>query len=284
MPSCITHQLIAEDAAKRLPPELNACATAHPDYYFLGAQGPDVFFFFRPLSQKQMNLGRYLHRYRVYDVFTAFAQAPNRFSSFHRTRMTAYVAGYLCHYCADVAFHPFVYAYLEKHACDKTQHQLMETDWDVYFAHTRRGKDAVGWKFPFTAKTVNNDGTLFLLYTYLCSALSLPHPNKGKFERGISYFERYLKFFHKHSHHQGWARTERLLHLSPVVSALYPRKNPNPEWLFGKELSALCGVDSVSELYDKAVDEIARLAPSLFSPPLPRTDFDKSFLTAEPTE
>lgn len=284
MPSCITHQLIAEEAAKLLPPELSACANAHPDYYFLGAQGPDVFFFFRPLSQKQMNLGRYLHRYRVYDVFVALTEAPDGASSFHRTRMIAYIAGYLCHYCTDVVFHPFVYAYLEKHGCDKTEHQLMETDWDVYFARTLRGESAEGWKFPFSAKAVNGEETLFLLYTHLCGALGLAPPPKGKFERGISLFEKYLKFFHKTSRHKSWAKTEKLLHLSPVVSALYPRKNPNPEWLFGEELQALCGVESVSELFERAVKETARLAPFLLSPSLPRVDFEKSFLTGKAVE
>ncbi len=44
MPSCITHQIISEEAVKLFPPEISACVTAHPDYYFLGAQGPDVFF------------------------------------------------------------------------------------------------------------------------------------------------------------------------------------------------------------------------------------------------
>ncbi len=284
MPSCITHQLIAEDAEKFLPSELSVCASAHPDYYFLGAQGPDVFFFFRPLCKKQMNLGRYLHRYRVYDVFGALAEAPNGFSSFHRARMTAYLAGFLCHYCTDVAFHPFVYAYLQAHNADKTEHQLMESDWDVYFARTRRSRGAEHWKFPFSAKTVNGEGTLYLLYARLCDKLGLPDPQKAKFERGIALFERYLKFFHKTSRHKAWAKTERVFHISPVVSALYPRKNPNPDWLFGKELSALCNAESIDELYGRAVEEIARLAPLLLSSPLPRAEFDKNFLTAEPTE
>lgn len=284
MPSCITHQLIAEDAKKLLPSKLGVCASEHPDYYFLGAQGPDVFFFYRPLCKKQTNLGRFMHRYRVYDVFCALAEAPNMFSSFHRARMTAYLAGFLCHYCADVAFHPFVYAYLSTHGSDKTEHQLMETDWDVYFARTRREKSAEKWKFPFSAKTVNDENTLYLLYAYLCKKLGIPEPPKKKFERGISLFEWYLKFFHKSSRHKAWAKTERIFHVSPVVSALYPRKNPNPEWLFGKELSALSGAENVDGLYARAVNEVARLSPLLLSSPLPREEFNKSFLTAEPTE
>lgn len=284
MPSCITHQLIAEDAEQLLPSELGVCASAHPDYYFLGAQGPDVFFFFRPLCRKQMNLGRFLHRNRVYDVFGALAEAPDLFSSFHRARMTAYLAGFLCHYCTDVAFHPFVYAYLKAHNADKTEHRLMETDWDVYFARTRRKKSAEKWKFPFSAKTVNGEGTLYLLYTYLCKKLGIPEPQKAKFERGISFFERYLKFFHKNSRHKAWARTECIFHISPLFSALYPRKNPNPDWLFGEEFSALSGAESADELYERAVNEIARLAPLLLVSPLPRGEFNKSFLTAEPTE
>ena len=45
MPSSITHALIAREAAERLPEQLQAAIAAAPEAYFLGAQGPDMFFF-----------------------------------------------------------------------------------------------------------------------------------------------------------------------------------------------------------------------------------------------
>ena len=45
MPSSITHELIAEAAAEAFPEEIRRLAGDHPDYFFLGAQGPDLFFF-----------------------------------------------------------------------------------------------------------------------------------------------------------------------------------------------------------------------------------------------
>ena len=112
MPSSITHQLIADEALPALPPEAARAAERNYDYYFLGAQGPDVFFFYRPLSKSEPNLGKFLHRERVFDVFTLFSCYLKTLAGEEKERITAYVAGYISHYCADTAFHPFVYNYL----------------------------------------------------------------------------------------------------------------------------------------------------------------------------
>ena len=50
MPSCITHQLISERARELLPEPVKEAAERRHDYYFLGAQGPDVFFFYERIS------------------------------------------------------------------------------------------------------------------------------------------------------------------------------------------------------------------------------------------
>ena len=56
MPSSITHELIAEEAIKRLPEKIRKIVQDSPDEFFLGAQGPDVFFFYRIGCRSEYNL------------------------------------------------------------------------------------------------------------------------------------------------------------------------------------------------------------------------------------
>ena len=51
MPSSITHLLIAEDASKSFAPKIGNAVRTHPDYFYLGAQGPDPFFFLKILFE-----------------------------------------------------------------------------------------------------------------------------------------------------------------------------------------------------------------------------------------
>lgn len=283
MPSCITHQLIAEGAKNGFPENVREAADAHEDYFFLGAMGPDSLFFLKPLSKKEMNLGRFLHRNDVYAVFLFFQRYLERLEGEARERMTAYFAGFVTHYCADTVFHPFVYAYLEKYKPRGMVHLLIETDWDVYFAHTHK-QSAIGWEFPFSAEKINREGALCALYQELSEELARLPLTKRTFERGMKNFERYLRFFHKKSRAELWARVERALRLKPRLSCMYPREKPNGAYLYGKEFSELAKERgrTADELFRVAVSESARLVRLFFSDePLPLSEFNKSFLTAE---
>lgn len=285
MPSCITHQLISEEALENLPEEANFAAKRYSDYYFLGAQGPDLFFFYKPLSKKEFNLGRFLHRNGVYTVFSLFAEYLEECGGEEKNRVAAYLAGYICHYCADTQFHPYVYRYLGARGATKSEHQLIESDWDVYFAR-ERGKRAAGWKFPFSPAQINREGALFRLYTALYEALGRKPIEKKSFERGVKLFARYLKFFHKKSRAKFWRGAEKLFRIEPLMSSLYPRKETNPAYLYGEEFEALSGAKNADELFARAKEETARLCNLFFyaaacGDPLPREEFSKSFLTAE---
>ncbi|MDE5897136.1 MAG: zinc dependent phospholipase C family protein [Clostridia bacterium] len=288
MPSCITHQLISEESKKNLPEQAKLSAELYPDYYFLGTQGPDVFFFYKPFSKKEFNLGRFLHRSRVYDVFSFFAREVSAAAGEEHGRIAAYVAGYVCHYCTDTVFHPFVYRYLEEHGASKTEHQLIESDWDVYFAG-QRGREAAGWKFPFSAKSINEEGTLYALYARLANELGRKSVPERTFRRGVSRFARYLKFFHGKSRAGFFRKTEKLFRLQPVCSSLYPRKEIDPDYLYGEEFERLSGAKSADELFSEAAARTADLCKLLFraamhGEPLPREEFNRSFLTAHQTD
>ena len=301
MPSAITHQLIAEEAVRLLPDGLQHIIERAPDEYYLGCQGPDMFFFYRIGCRSEYNLGKFLHRHKVYEVFRLFARLLSgeqnadlpRFSEEDRTRIFAYILGYLAHYAADSTFHPFVYNYMAKEGSAKRIHQLIENDWDVHFLHKFRGREAEKFRCAFSPKKVAASGAVARLYACLAEELGREEVKRSKFNAGLRNFWRYLVFFHGkcYSAQRRWAKTERFFRTKPYLSCLYPRRHPDREYLERDDFSALSEGrgGSADELFVRARDESARLAV-LFcecvrkGEVLPAEEFSLSFLTAKPAE
>ena len=301
MPSAITHQLVAEEAEKLLPEGLQHIIERAPDEYFLGCQGPDLFFFYRIGNKSEYNLGKFLHRNRPYDVFRFFARLLSgeqsaRFPAYSdedRTRAFAYILGYIAHYATDSTFHPFVYNYMDKEGSEKRVHQLIENDWDVYFLRKFRGREAEKFRCAFSPKKVAKSGAVARLYACLAEELGREEVKRGRFNAGLRNFWRYLTFFHGkcYSSQHGWERCERFFRAKPFLSCLYPRRQPDPDYLANDDFARLSEEKgkSADELFDRARDESARLA-ILFcecvrkGEPLPREEFCLSFLTAQPVE
>ncbi len=282
MPSCITHQLIAEKAKSGFPPKVKEAAEKHTDYFFLGAQGPDALFFIKPLSKKEWNLGRYLHRYDVILVFSFFREYLSRIiDQTELEQLTAYAAGFLCHYGGDITFHPYIYAYLKAHGSRGMMHQQIETDWDTYFARLE-GKNAVGWNFPISAKKINREGVLYRLYRDLSFSLKRLPLKKRTFDRGIKRFLFYLRFFHRVSHAKFWQRAERLFRISPKLSCLYPRETVDCTSIESEEFFDLSQQKgrNADELFSLAVSESITLCNLFFKGnALERSVVHKSYLS-----
>ena len=298
MPSSVTHQLVAEETLKRLPDEIQKIIKKSPDEYYLGAQGPDVFFFYRIGCKSEFNLGRFLHRYRVYDVFSFFLNALRentvpRFTPDSREKALSYILGYISHYCTDSAFHPFVYNYLNEHQCAKRVHQQMENDWDVYFLREFRGKSVEKFEFAFSPDEIIDDGSVARLYGCLARVLNREDIEKRKFDNAIKNFHMYLKFFHGkcYSAQRGWEGAEKFFHAKPFLGALYPRENPDPNFLSGEDFYRLAeerGKDA-DDLFDLAVNESERLMLVFLNAadhdePLLKEDFGNGLLTGKAVE
>ena len=301
MPSGITHQLVAEEAEQLLPEGLQHIIKRAPDEFYLGCQGPDMFFFYRIGNRSEYNLGKFLHRNKVYETFRLFARVLSgeqnaRFPAYNegdRTRVFAYILGYIAHYAADTAFHPFVYNYMDKEDCPKRYHQLMENDWDVYFLRKFRGREAEKFRLNFRTKAVAEHGAIARLYACLAEELGREEVKRTKFNAGLKNFWRYLVFFHGkcYSSQRHWEKLERFFRAKPFFSCLYPRKQPDEEYLANKDFFTLSEGkgESADALFDAAKREFVHLS-LLFvecvrkGESLPKEDFNKSFLSAKPVE
>ncbi len=115
MPDLLTHVAFAREVQDLMEPRQRELTRSRQKLYELGAQGPDIFFYYghRPgLGHKKLSgLGGMLHN-RETDRFLleGFRQA-GLLPPGQREDLEAYMLGFVCHYALDTRCHPFVYAF-----------------------------------------------------------------------------------------------------------------------------------------------------------------------------
>ncbi len=181
MPSLFTHHLIAEYALQQLDTDLQQ-KIEKKEIYALGAQGADLFFFYRLHAGKKNNIGGKLHTINIYQTFSALERQlwrmQNKYNDYQKAMQCAaeqnvilqqdsmhilkdiktfqsYIAGYITHYVADTVFHPFIYAMQEKFLqlqpnWKGKRHVYIENDIDSYLLKKYKNVQASKYQLTFT--------------------------------------------------------------------------------------------------------------------------------------
>ena len=114
MPGFATHYILGKNVISSLSDcELKQAILKHWDLYILGLQGPDIFFYYIPVSiyGDDRNLGSTMHEHRINDFFKIAIQKMRSYKTDElRDTAAAYIAGFLSHYICDSWIHPFVYS------------------------------------------------------------------------------------------------------------------------------------------------------------------------------
>jgi hypothetical protein len=106
MPAILTHYTFAKGC---LPPE----AEKHPEAFYVGAQGPDPFFFYgmalikRKGHEEVNRFGSNLHHIDLTEAYGAMLTLALR--SADKELLLAYVEGLFCHYALDRSCHPYIF-------------------------------------------------------------------------------------------------------------------------------------------------------------------------------
>jgi hypothetical protein len=108
MPDMFAHYLVAEAAARRA--DAGRLLAGAFDAYKVGAQGPDVFFYWRLLRGRRgrPDLARLTHQHQMAAAFRSMLARAAASPDGERGAAFAYVAGYAAHLCLDAAAHPWV--------------------------------------------------------------------------------------------------------------------------------------------------------------------------------
>lgn len=129
MPAAGTHYHFAQLVLHQCPPPIAQVILAEKDMFDLGAQGPDLLFFYRPYRKTPISqLGHSIHsRSGDYLLLPILSQRTS-----WSPALTAYLLGLCCHYGLDRTCHPLIIAL----APSNVEHQRIESALDrLVFDH-----------------------------------------------------------------------------------------------------------------------------------------------------
>lgn len=110
MPDLLTHTLFSSMVFDDIKNEaLKMSISKNLNLYRLGAQGPDFFFYYKPLSpfsRRISDLGRIMHQKNTADFFIGAINEIEK-NEDHELFLV-YLIGFLCHFYLDKNIHPYV--------------------------------------------------------------------------------------------------------------------------------------------------------------------------------
>ncbi len=129
MPAAYAHYRFGQAVLDCLPQSEQACIQAHRQLFDIGVHGPDILFYYRPVSSNPVSrLGNHIHTlpgtFWFPQMWEVVRQHPE--SGAHR----AFLYGFLCHYALDSACHGYINQVGRESAFS---HSQLETELDRYF-------------------------------------------------------------------------------------------------------------------------------------------------------
>lgn len=175
MPDYFSHAILAERVFDGLSSETKA-EIKDRDLYMLGAEGGDLYFFYKAVPSKS-NLGRRLHSEKAVDIFEKLINGD-----------FSYAAGFATHYAADATLHPAVYSFCRGKK-GMFIHQSFEDDLGLYISR----------KFGVRRTLMAKERMLACTYPVYESARLLSEDvTLSAIERGIKRYYAYCKYLFKH--------------------------------------------------------------------------------------
>lgn len=128
LPSTYAHFRFGNEVLRRLPACLADEIENQKKLFLIGIHGPDLLFYYKPLSSNQINrIGYGSHKLTGAEFFgmraEAFANSPNQ------EGFKSYLIGTVCHFALDSFCHPII---LEKAGTSDMSHSEIELAFDRY--------------------------------------------------------------------------------------------------------------------------------------------------------
>ncbi len=115
MPAAVTHSFFADEVLDRMGPgRLRDEIRERRNLFRLGAQGPDLFFYYKAAPWIPYDgiekLGNIIHEKKVDSFYSkSFQYLKDMEDNKGFFDLAAYMAGYLCHFSLDRTAHPFIH-------------------------------------------------------------------------------------------------------------------------------------------------------------------------------
>lgn len=137
MPGTYAHYTFGKEVLKYANDEVGKIITDNLDLFFIGLHGPDILFYYKPLTIKNSinSLGCKIHHEKA-NIF--FERAKKIISnSEDKDGYIAYIIGFICHFMLDSECHPYINKITKK---ENLSHTEIESEFDKLLL-IRDGKD-----------------------------------------------------------------------------------------------------------------------------------------------
>lgn len=129
MPAAYAHYRFGKEVLSCLPSIYKKSIENYRELYDIGLHGPDILFYYRPLSSNSINkAGNAIHDKPAAQFFSKMTEKLG--ASENQEALRAYLFGFICHFALDSTCHP----YIEKitHASG-ISHTELETELERYY-------------------------------------------------------------------------------------------------------------------------------------------------------
>ena len=114
MPGFITHYICGQAILKNLDSDAQKMIAPNTQFYNIGTQGPDIFFYYIPglIKKRSRNIGIQMHKQDFGDFISHMIDIMTfkQLSDYKRGILFSYISGFLTHYALDATAHPYVYS------------------------------------------------------------------------------------------------------------------------------------------------------------------------------
>ncbi|MGL4382701.1 MAG: zinc dependent phospholipase C family protein [Bacilli bacterium] len=125
MPAFYTHYYLGTCILKKLNQELLDEINQYRNYFDIGLQGPDIFFFYKPLNKNEITTyGNNIHK----NTFNNYLKSIDFNNLSLQPATKVYLYGYVLHFILDTILHPTV----NKYASTFSEHMFFEMKLDYY--------------------------------------------------------------------------------------------------------------------------------------------------------
>ncbi len=137
MPAAYAHHKFGQMCLESMPSKLSEVCRQYRELYDIGVHGPDILFYYNPLSSNQVNrYGQALHQWTGEEFFQSTKSVYQEHPK-NRKAMMAYLLGFLAHFILDAGCHDFINEEAEE---SELSHNLIESRYEVYLMELD-GKD-----------------------------------------------------------------------------------------------------------------------------------------------
>lgn len=128
MPAAYAHHRFGEACLETMPPKMKAVCTKYRELFDIGVHGPDILFYYNPLSSNKVNgHGQELHSWTGAQFFEISKYSYKEHAN--KSAMIAYLLGFLAHFTLDSSCHDFINEEAEESGLS---HNLIESQYEVY--------------------------------------------------------------------------------------------------------------------------------------------------------